>query len=95
MKRISFVKKGVAAIVDEPIPACAPDTMLLRTRYSAVSNGTERNQLLGGNYNGAGFPFYPGYQNVAEVVECGEDAVRVYDTLRDRPRELLGTVFAW
>jgi 2-desacetyl-2-hydroxyethyl bacteriochlorophyllide A dehydrogenase len=44
-----------------------------RTRYSAVTNGTERNDLVGGNYAHADdvLPKGWGYQNVGEVIEVG------------------------
>ena len=44
-----------------------------RTRYSALTNGTERNDLVGGNYAHAdeALPRGWGYQNVGEVIETG------------------------
>ena len=45
------------------------------TLYSGITNGTERNDLLGGNYahpDGA-LPAGWGYQNVGRVVEVGRD----------------------
>ena len=44
-----------------------------RTMYSAVTNGTERNDLVGGNYANAdeALPMGWGYQNVGEVIELG------------------------
>jgi 2-desacetyl-2-hydroxyethyl bacteriochlorophyllide A dehydrogenase len=77
MKGIMFVEEGQAALIDEEMPECTEDTMLLRTLYSGLSNGTERNFLVGGNY-GAGRP-YPkriAYQQVSEVVACGDKITR-------------------
>jgi len=77
VKGIMFVKEGQAALIDEEMPVCTDDTMLLRTLYSGLSNGTERSFLVGGNY-GAGSP-YPkriAYQQVSEVVACGSQINR-------------------
>jgi hypothetical protein len=77
MKGIKFVEEGQAALIDEEMPVCTDDTMLLRTLYSGLSNGTERNFLVGGNY-GAGRP-YPkriAYQQVSEVIACGTAITR-------------------
>ncbi|MYH19538.1 MAG: zinc-binding dehydrogenase [Gemmatimonadetes bacterium] len=48
-----------------------------RTIYTGVTNGTERNQLIGGNYAPADSELPTGgngYQNVGEVIEVGPDA---------------------
>ena len=47
-----------------------------RTIYSGVTNGTERNQLTGGNYAPANSELPTGgngYQNVGKVIEIGPD----------------------
>ena len=46
-----------------------------RTRYTGVTNGTERNDLLGGNYATPDdrLPAGWGYQNVGEVIATGPD----------------------
>ena len=46
-----------------------------RTLYSGVTNGTERNDLVAGNYStpDAGLPAPLGYQNVGEVIDAGPD----------------------
>ena len=46
-----------------------------RTLYSGVTNGTERNDLVAGNYStpDAGLPAPLGYQNVGEVTDVGPD----------------------
>ena len=73
MRTITFVEKGRAAFVEEPKPLCVADGLLLRTLYSGVTNGTERNVLLGGNYGGS-WPSRCGYQLVSRVIEVGERA---------------------
>jgi threonine dehydrogenase-like Zn-dependent dehydrogenase len=70
-----FVEKGRAALIEEPLPTCAADTVLLRTRYSGLTNGTERNVLLGGNYGGS-WPSRCGYQCVSQVIEIGAQITR-------------------
>lgn len=74
MRGVMFVAQGKAEVIEEPKPECAPDTMLLKTIYSGVSNGTERKFLVGGNYgDGMPWPKRIAYQHVSEVIECGED----------------------
>lgn len=70
MKSILFVAKGQTELVNEPKPVCENDTILLRTLYSGMTNGTERNLLMGGSYGGT-WPIKRTYQTVSEVVECG------------------------
>jgi 2-desacetyl-2-hydroxyethyl bacteriochlorophyllide A dehydrogenase len=76
MKGIWFVEKGQAAFVDEDRPVCRSNTVLLKTLYSGLSNGTERNKLMGGNYNKGGWPDRIGYQHVSEVIECGAEITK-------------------
>lgn len=73
MKSIIFIEKGKAAFIEEEKPVCQKDTVLLKTIFSGVTNGTERNVLVGGNYGGWHWPSRVGYQLVSEVVECGVD----------------------
>lgn len=56
-----------------------PNQIKTRTLFSGVTNGTERNDLIGGNYAHPDemLPCPWGYQNVGEVVEIGEDVTRV------------------
>ena len=72
MKTVVFVGKGQAVLQDERTPDCPSDGMLLKTMLSGMTNGTERNQLMGGNYGGH-YPIKSGYQLVSRVVECGEE----------------------
>ncbi len=74
MQGITFVEKGKAAFVEEPDPVCKPDTVLLKTLYSGLSNGTERSFLMSLHYGWqAPYPKRIGYQHVSEVVECGDE----------------------
>jgi len=59
------------------LPAMNQDQMLIKTRYTFVSSGTET-RVLGGHYGASGkFPLIPGYAAVGEVVALGE-AVKGY-----------------
>lgn len=75
MQGIMFTAKGVAQIIDEPMPDCGRDQVLLKTLHSAVSNGTERSFLTGGPYGGQKWPNRIGYLTVARVVEAGAEVV--------------------
>ncbi len=50
-----------------------------QTIYSGITNGTERNNLVGGNYavSDERLPAPIGYQNVGRVVETGPDVVEL------------------
>jgi 2-desacetyl-2-hydroxyethyl bacteriochlorophyllide A dehydrogenase len=67
---VIFPTKGQVALRDEPAPACGPGQVLCRTLFSGVTNGTERNVLMGGNYGGS-WPARCGYQTVGRVIEVG------------------------
>jgi 2-desacetyl-2-hydroxyethyl bacteriochlorophyllide A dehydrogenase len=71
MKGIMFVEKGKAVLQEEEAPTCRPGHILCKTLFSGVTNGTERNVLMGGNYCG-GWPGRCGYQNVGCVLAAGE-----------------------
>ncbi|NLF29292.1 MAG: zinc-binding dehydrogenase [Planctomycetes bacterium] len=77
MRGIMFTAKGRAEIIEEPTPVCTDDTMLLRTLYSGLSNGTERSFLMGGSYGGERWPQRIAYQHVSQVVECGSRITRL------------------
>jgi 2-desacetyl-2-hydroxyethyl bacteriochlorophyllide A dehydrogenase len=75
MKGIMFTARGRAELIEEPMPVCREDALLLRTIYSGLSNGTERSFLMGGPY-GAPWPCRLAYQHVSEVVEAGRAITR-------------------
>jgi len=71
---IEFAEKGKMRMVDlgEP-PELAPTQVLLETKYTAITNGTERHAfLIEHGYGGGAFPSRHGYQHVGEVVAVGE-----------------------
>lgn len=63
-------------VPDWPAPA-PPHTnqVKIKTLYSGITNGTERNQLLKGNYAPGDrlLPMPTGYQTVGRVIETGPD----------------------
>lgn len=70
IKKICFPQQNQVAWCEVAQPVCTQTTILLKTRYSGLSNGTERSQMVGGPYGGQ-WPVAPGYQIVGEVVKCG------------------------
>ncbi len=70
MKGIMFVEKGRAELIDEDTPRCEPGRVLCQTLFTGLTNGTERNTLMGGNYS-RGWPGRAGYQNVGRVLAVG------------------------
>lgn len=73
MRGIIFPEKGKAAFQMEPTPGCNAGTVLCQSLYTGLTNGTERNVLLGGNYSGGQWPNRCGYQNVGIVLAVGRD----------------------
>ena len=69
---IEYPERGQMAFADlgEPPPP-GPGEILLRTRRSGITNGTERHALLAEHVWGV-FPSRHGYQHVAEVEVVGE-----------------------
>ncbi len=57
-----------------------PDEVLVKTRYTSISAGTERMLLAGQLVEMAGLPFpcIPGYETVGEVIEIGPDVPEDY-----------------
>ena len=82
MRGIIFPERGKAALQDEPTPGCSPGTVLCQSLYTGLTNGTERNVLMGGNYGGS-WPSRCGYQNVGRVlaVGVGVQGMQVGDTV--------------
>ena len=70
MKGIMFVARGQAELIDEETPRCGPGLVLCQTLFSGLTNGTERNTLMGGNYS-RGWPGRAGYQSVGRVLAVG------------------------
>ena len=71
MQGFRFEELGRAAIFTDDTPTLSAGHLLCRTLYSGLTNGTERNVMMGGNYS-SGFPSSCGYQNVGEVLAIGD-----------------------
>ncbi len=73
MRAIVYVEKGRVEVWNHlQAPELGADEVQLKTLYTAVTVGTERNVLMGGPYSGP-FPIICGYQTVSRVVEKGSD----------------------
>ena len=70
-------RRGKRLVHDWPEYTETPEANEIKTRtlYSGVTNGTERNNMLGGNYSRPDYelPSNEGYQSVGEVVALGPD----------------------
>ena len=68
----------------EPAPPVGNE-VLCETVYTGLTNGTERNQIIGGNYSAPDerLPAGGGYQNVGRVIKTGADVTQF------QPGELL------
>jgi 2-desacetyl-2-hydroxyethyl bacteriochlorophyllide A dehydrogenase len=70
---IEFVSPGEMRFCElGPSPAPGPREILIRTHYSAITNGTERHALLG-EHGWTQFPGRHGYQHVGTVADIGSD----------------------
>ena len=75
---LEFAARGELAVVDlgEP-PALGPTQVLIETRFTGVTNGTERHAFLGEHgYGGGRYPSRHGYQHVGVIVATGDAATR-------------------
>ena len=71
-------EKIVVTDWEEPAPPTGNE-VLCQTLFTGLTNGTERNQLIGGNYAAPDdrLPIPDGYQNVGRVIETGPDVKRL------------------
>jgi 2-desacetyl-2-hydroxyethyl bacteriochlorophyllide A dehydrogenase len=69
LKKVTFVDNQ-AKIVEEEIPALEPGQILVKTKVSLISPGTERAALTR-LWDDAGFRASPGYALAGEVIEIG------------------------
>jgi NADPH:quinone reductase-like Zn-dependent oxidoreductase len=77
--RIVFPARDHVELEEVELPAVGANQVLLRTRWSLVSSGTELIVLRvrfepGTHWEHYGrFPFHPGYSAVGEIVAVGDD----------------------
>lgn len=97
-KAITYTGVNQVEIREYELGELGPEDILVQTRYSMVSSGTEL-RILGGHYGAAErYPVIPGYSSVGEVVEAGPEAVgyRVGDLVSCRnPKPVPGVDAMW
>ena len=77
---IVLTGKEQVQLLREQRPVAAPGKLLVRSRTSLISTGTEcicyRSEMDEGSHwaGWVKYPFYLGYSNVGEVVEVGDGA---------------------
>ena len=70
---IEYTARGEMAFYDlGPPPDPGPTQILVRTRYSGITNGTERHALMADFGFGGGYPGRHGYQHVGVVEKAGK-----------------------
>ncbi len=71
-------EKVVATDWKEPASPVGNE-VLCQAVFTGLTNGTERNQLIGGNYSTSAdhLPVSDGYQNVGRVIETGPDVTKL------------------
>ena len=79
---IVFTAPGEVVLEDRDVPSPDPGELLIRTRLTLISTGTELTILEGKYPPGSAwarygkFPFLAGYNNVGEVLRVGEGVAR-------------------
>ena len=80
--QVTFTAPRTVEIVDAGVPEIGPRDVLVRTRCSLISAGTEGSSYVGRQWtrdDGTVLPRYPdapGYSNVGEVVAVGDEVER-------------------
>ncbi|MFQ6040905.1 MAG: zinc-binding dehydrogenase [Candidatus Poribacteria bacterium] len=70
---IEFPERGIARLFElPPAPDPGPTEILIRTRYSGVTNGTERHAMMG-DFGYSHYPGRHGYQHVGAVEAAGSE----------------------
>lgn len=91
---VLFSAPGVVETTTVELPELGPRDILTEVIVSTISPGTEI-RMLNGHYGAAGqFPYVPGYNSIARVVEVGSEAKewRVGDLVSTiNPRSFVGT----
>jgi 2-desacetyl-2-hydroxyethyl bacteriochlorophyllide A dehydrogenase len=71
-RRIVAVAKSTITLDVFELPAVGPDQVLVETRYSAISPGTELAFLHKKPNTPGKYPYYPGYSASGRIVEKGQ-----------------------
>ncbi len=98
VKAITYTDVNQVAVCDYTLGEVGPADIVVKTRYTMVSSGTEL-RVLGGHYGAAGnYPIIPGYSSVGEVIDVGPEVpgFRVGDLVSCRnPKPLPGVESMW
>ncbi len=98
VKAITYTGVNQVAVREYQLGETGPTEIVVRTRYSMVSSGTEL-RVLGGHYGAKDrYPLVPGYSTVGEVIETGAEVAgyRVGDLVSCRnPKPLPGVNSMW
>jgi len=98
LKAITYTAINKVEVREYALGEVDPTDIVVRTRYTMVSSGTEL-RVLGGHYGAKDkYPLVPGYSSVGEVVQVGPQATgfRVGDRVSCRnPRPLPGVNSMW
>ena len=70
---VVFVDRGQAALQEQAVPAIGPKQLLIRTRVSLISPGTERAWFLGMPNTPGTYPQNAGYSNIGTVAATGSE----------------------
>ncbi len=81
---VVFTAPGQVAVEDRPLPVPTAGQVLIQTRRTLISTGTELT-ILNGQFppqsrwaDYGRFPFVPGYDHIGEVVEVGPEVDRAW-----------------
>lgn len=75
--RVVVPQNHVVRVDDFEPPALAPDEVLIASRVTLISPGTERAFYVGLPNASQPFPYYPGYSNVGQVIALGAAVERL------------------
>ena len=98
VKAITYTGVNQVDVRAYELGEAGPTDIVVRTRYTMVSSGTEL-RVLGGHYGAKDrYPLVPGYSSVGEVIEAGKEVsgYRVGDRVSCRnPKPLPGVNAMW
>jgi len=98
IKVVTFTGVNQIAVQETELGDCGPKEIVVRTRYTMVSTGTEL-RVLGGHYGAKDkYPLIPGYSSVGEVISVGAETAgfRVGDRVSCRnPKAVPGLGSQW
>lgn len=76
-KKIVFVEKHNAELLEVDVPEIKENEVLVETEYTVISGGTERANILGMQNTGKGFPRSSGYSGIGKVIKIGSSVSTV------------------